>query len=136
MGYEKLLPEVDADNKEFWERVKKHEFAIPKCSDCGRLRYPPRVICPECLSEKYEWAPIKGTGKVYTFVDMHVVSHPQFAAEAPYNLSIVALDEGVRVWSNVINCTVEEVYIGMPVRIVYEDITDDFALAKFEPLPQ
>jgi hypothetical protein len=35
--------------------------------------------------------------------------------------------------SNVVNCPPERVDIGMPVRVVFERISDEIALPKFEP---
>ena len=39
----------------------------------------------------------------------------------PYNVSLVDLDEGPRLISNVIEGTPNQVTIGMPVEVAYED---------------
>jgi len=44
----------------------------------------------------------------------------------------VDLDEGPRLLSNVIGCPYEQVKIGMPVEVVYED-HEEFTLPKFKP---
>ncbi|MFC1815382.1 Zn-ribbon domain-containing OB-fold protein [Thermodesulfobacteriota bacterium] len=41
------------------------------------------------------------------------------------------VDEGPMISSNVIDCDPDEVKIGMPVEVVFEDITDEFTLPKF-----
>ena len=28
-------------------------FTVPKCSSCGRLAYPPRILCPGCGSSQW-----------------------------------------------------------------------------------
>jgi uncharacterized OB-fold protein len=49
----------------------------------------------------------------------------------PYNVSIIELEEGVRMWSNVIGCAPEDVKIGDPVTIVYDDTPEEMTLPKF-----
>jgi uncharacterized OB-fold protein len=51
--------------------------------------------------------------------------------DVPYNVSIIELEEGVRMWSNVVGCAPEDVKIGDSVTIVYEDATEEMALPKF-----
>lgn len=42
------------------------------------------------------------------------------------------LDEGPRLISNVIDCLPDQMKIGMPVEVVYED-NEDYTLPKFRP---
>jgi uncharacterized OB-fold protein len=73
------------------------------------------------------------TGTVYTYTIVHRAGSAAFAAETPYAIVLVDLDEGVRVMSNMVNCEPEQVSIGMPVRMVFEDVNDEVTLYKFEP---
>src|SRR5256885_12574067 len=41
--------------------------------------------------------------------------------------------EGPRVISNLIGCAPADVHIGMPVEVVFEDVSDDWTLFKFTP---
>jgi len=50
----------------------------------------------------------------------------------PYTVVLVELEEGVRLTSNVVDMTPEDVYIGMPVEVVFEDINDNLTLYKFK----
>jgi uncharacterized OB-fold protein len=45
----------------------------------------------------------------------------------------VELDEGVKMLTNLVECRPEEAKIGMPVEVVYEDVTPQVTLAKFRP---
>ncbi|MBI2370786.1 MAG: OB-fold domain-containing protein [Deltaproteobacteria bacterium] len=127
------LPVLDPDSKPFWESCRRHEMALQRCAACGQFRFPPRVTCPHCLSEEYTWTPVRGRGTVYTFVTFHHVYHKAWADKAPYNVSMIELEEGPRLWSNVVGIAPEEVTVGMPVEIFYEDVTDEVALPKFRP---
>jgi uncharacterized OB-fold protein len=124
------IPVPDSDSSAFWESCKKHEMAIQKCVDCGSLRYPPRLVCPNCLSANADWVKINGKGKVYTYVTYFQASG-EWASRVPFNVTLVELDEGVRMWSTVVGCKPDEVYIGMPLEIAYEDVSDTVALPKF-----
>ena len=46
---------------------------------------------------------------------------------------LVELDEGVKMLTNLVDCAPEQARIGMPVEVVYEDVTPQVTLAKFRP---
>jgi uncharacterized OB-fold protein len=58
---------------------------------------------------------------------------PGFAKDVPYVVAIVEMDEGTRFTSNIIGCKPEDVYVDMPVEVVFEDITEEISLPKFRP---
>ncbi|MBI2088008.1 MAG: OB-fold domain-containing protein [Deltaproteobacteria bacterium] len=58
---------------------------------------------------------------------------PAWEKDVPYNVSIIELEEGVKMWSNVIGCPPDEVKIGDAVVLVYEDVTEEISLPKFRP---
>jgi uncharacterized OB-fold protein len=43
----------------------------------------------------------------------------------------VELDEGVRLISNMIGTGPEEISIGMPVEVVFDDVAEELTLPKF-----
>jgi uncharacterized protein len=64
--------------------------------------------------------PVSGRGSIFTFT---VNRHPFNPAVAvPYVIAIVELVEqvGLRITSNLINCDVEHVCIGLPVVVMFE----------------
>ena len=58
---------------------------------------------------------------------------PAYQDKVPYNVSLVDLDEGGRLVTNVVDCPPEEVKIGMAVEVVFEDLPD-YTLPKFQPV--
>ncbi len=132
-GYTKPLPGIDDENKPFWDYCKQHELRMQKCLKCGTIRYPASPICPHCLHMESEWAKLSGKGKVYSFTIVRRSAHPAFAEEVPYTVAIIELEEGPRLTSNVIGIPPDEVKVDLPVEVVFEDITDEFALPKFKP---
>lgn len=136
-AYQKPLPAPDVDSRPFWEGCRDHELRAQRCGQCGRFRWPPQSFCPECYSWELEWAKLGETGTVYSFVVVHYVSVEAFREDVPYVVAHITLDgtaDRVRLTSNVIGCPWEEVRVGMPVRVVFEDVTPEVTLPKFRPV--
>jgi uncharacterized OB-fold protein len=133
--YAKFLPPQDMPefHRPFWDSIKAHAAKIQQCSGCRRFRFIPTEICAFCHNPHYEWAPISGSGEVYTYTVVHRAGTPAYQADAPYVIAHVTLPEGVRMSSNLIGIKPEEARIGMPVKLVYEDVTPDHTLYKFAP---
>ena len=131
--YAKPVPRIDEESKGFWEACQRHELYIQRCRDCHAVRYYPRALCPSCLSDNTEWVRCSGRGIVYTFTATYQNQAPGFRDEVPYVLAYVELEEGVRLLTNIVGCAPDAVRIGMPVEVVFEDVTPDVTLPKFKP---
>lgn len=131
--YLKPLPQMDEEIRPWWEALQRHELYIQKCRECGDLRFHPRAQCTNCLSSSTEWVRCSGRGSVYTFTTTFQNNAPGFRESLPYIMAWVELDEGVKMLTNLVECRPEEVKIGMPVEVVYEDVTPQVTLAKFRP---
>jgi hypothetical protein len=132
--YAKPLPRIDEESKGFWEACQRHQLYLQRCRECGTLRYYPRALCPDCLSDHTEWVRSGGKGTVYTFTVTHQNQSPGFRDALPYVLAYVELAEGVRMLTNIIGCAPDDVRVGMPVEVVFDDVTPDVTLAKFKPI--
>jgi len=131
-AYAKPLPRVTPDNRPFWDAVRRHRLALLRCQECGRFRYPPGPVCPDCLSERAEWTPVSGRGRVTTFVVFHKAWFPSFAGDIPYNVIQVQLDEGPRLTANLVAVPNADIRIDMPVEVVFDDVTPDITLPRFQ----
>jgi len=132
--YAKPLPRIDEESKGFWEGCQRHQLYVQKCRDCGVFRYYPRALCPRCLSGKIEWVLSSGKGTVYTFTVTYQNQAPGFRDSLPYVMAYVELEEGVRLLTNVVDCPPEQVKIGMPVEVTFDDVTPEVTLPKFKPV--
>ena len=131
--YAKPLPVPTSDSQPFWEACRRHEFRLQRCRACGNFWFPPSSMCQECLSEAWDWTLASGRGTVFSYVVMHRVYHPGFAGDVPYTVAVIALEEGPRFLSNLVDCRPEEVSVGMPVEVVFDDVTAEHTLPKFRP---
>lgn len=136
-----LLPLQDEDGAPFWEGTLAGELRMQACGGCGRLRFPPRPMCPWCRSMDVQWKTMSGQGTIWSFVVAHPPLLPAYAELAPYNVVVVALDEDptLRLVGNVIaseDGPVNEVdpatiEIGMPVRAVFQELAPGVALPRW-----
>jgi hypothetical protein len=86
------------------------------------------------MSLESQWVEAKGVGTVYSFTIVHHAYSPAYEGEIPYVVAIVELEEGIRLITNIVGCEPEQVQIGMPVELAFEDVTPEFTLHKFRPV--
>jgi uncharacterized OB-fold protein len=129
------IPVVTPEMAPFWAAAKRGQLVVQRCRSCGALRFPAREVCSRCLSRDVEWTPVSGRGEVFSTAIMHQANHPAFAAVAPYAVVVIQLEEGVRMMSNVVECAVRDVRIGMPVEVVFQELDADVTLPLFRPAP-
>jgi uncharacterized OB-fold protein len=127
----RVLPEVTPEMAPFWDAARRHELVVQRCSGCGAHRFPARDICSRCLSREATWERVSGRGTVFSFAVMHQAYHPAFPV--PYAVVVVELEEGARMLTNVVGCPLDEIAIGMPVEVTFEDLTAEVTLPKFRP---
>jgi uncharacterized OB-fold protein len=132
-AYQKPLPIRTPDNARYWDSAKEHALKLQRCGQCGKFRYPPGPFCPSCLSDDFQWQPVSGRGTIYSFIIVHQRYDPSFAEDLPYNVAVVQLEEGPRLVTNIAGIANEAISVGMPVRVTYEDVTEEFTLPKFTP---
>jgi uncharacterized OB-fold protein len=90
-------PVPDPDSAFFWDGLRARRLLLQACDGCGRHRFPPMPSCPYCASPATRVAEAAGTGVIYSWVVVHRAFDPAFAAEVPYTIATVTLDEGPRV---------------------------------------
>jgi uncharacterized OB-fold protein len=88
-----MVPVGDEESAPFWEGTARGQLRMQTCGHCGRMRFPPRVMCPHCHSTDREWRPVSGRAVIWSYVVPHPPLLPAYAALAPYNVITVALEE-------------------------------------------
>ena len=92
----KPSPQISELSRPYWEAAAQGQLVLQRCTGCGKMRHYPRLLCDNCYSGAVEWIPSSGTGAVHSWTVAHHAFHPAFAAELPYTLVTIDLDEGVR----------------------------------------
>jgi uncharacterized OB-fold protein len=126
---------ITPEARPYWEGLKEHKLMLPKCDDCGKAHFYPRVICPHCHSRNISWMQASGKGKLYSFEIAYRSLNRAFKVELPVVLAMVELEEGPRLMSNLINIEPDPAVIkcDMPVEVVFEKLTDDCTISLFQP---
>lgn len=134
MAYTKPLPTPTPISKPYWTAAREHRLSLQRC-DRGHVFYYPRSHCPECLSRDLEWIDCSGKGTLYTYTIARRPTGPGFEDDVPFIIAVVAIEEGPHITSNLVECPISDIHIGMPVQAAFEDVTDEVTLVKFRPAP-
>lgn len=136
--YEKPLPDMRPEGDAFWAGTKEHKLLLPAGPD-GKPFWYPRANAPGSL-EPTQWVESKGEGTVYTYSTHFIGPSKAYKGDPPHIVALVDLDEGVRMMSNLVrdeegypSLDPDAVKIGMRVKVVFHDVTDDITLPKFAP---
>jgi uncharacterized OB-fold protein len=131
-AYGKPLPVIDETNAGHWNAARCGELHVQRCLTCSTLRYPASRWCSSCLGEESDWLATSGRGQVWSWCIFHRAYFKGFEPELPYIVALVELDEGVRIYSNLIGIPRERLRVGLRLRAVFEAATDEVTLIKFE----
>ena len=137
--YLKPIPVPSQVSQPYWEGCRRHVLQAQQCRGCGhRWMYPSRVCHgPDCAAlDDYDWVPLSGRGEVYTFSVHHQAPSVEWAEDVPYVFGVVRLEEGMFLTTNVVGIDPADVRIGMPVEVVFDDVTEDIAIPRFRPVAQ
>ena len=119
-------PIVDPSTEAYWSAAKEGVLRIKRCTACAKLHWYPRALCPYCLGDT-EWVDASGRGTIYS------VSVTRRAGPIPYALAYVALDEGVTMLTNIVDCDLDRLRIGDKVRVTFKPAEGGAAVPMFTP---
>ena len=130
-------PYADDVTQPFWTSALKGQLSCTECTNCGTKILPPQPRCFVCRGASFKWIDLPGTGTIYTYTVVRHPLRPTVQDIVPYITAVIELDgtqgPGARMQLNVINCDVEKVRIGDKVRIIFDKISDTYAMPRAEP---
>lgn len=126
------LPPINDMNHDFWCGGADGKLHLRRCGDCGYYIHPYAPVCRKCLSDNVERVTVSGRGTVFSVTINYQPWIP--SVPVPYVIALVVLEEqeNLRLVSNILNCPVEDVKPGMPVKICFEQ-HGDIHVPLFEP---
>ncbi len=121
-------PSINPENKAFFDACSQGKLLIKKCKACGEVHHYPRALCPFCFSDQTEWRDAKGTGTIYTY------SVLRRGVPEPYCIAYVTLEEGVSMLTNIVDCDLDAVKIGMKVKVTFKPTDGGAPVPMFTPV--
>lgn len=128
------VPYPSVVSRPYWDGTRREELLVQRCDDCGGYTHTPALLCAHCCSRSLEWVRSTGTGTVYSWTSVWRPQTPEFTV--PYVPLIVDMDEGWQMLANLVDCTVDDVRVGMRVEVVFHRLNDDITLPYFRPLAE
>ncbi len=131
-------PIADDLTRPFWDAANRHELVIQRCTACGEFRHTPRADCLFCKSTDVEWVKLSGKGTVFTYIVDHRNEVPGFDGHYVFAFinPVEAPRTSVRLTGNILECDPDDVYIGMPVEVMYKELKPGVTLPEFRPAPE
>lgn len=130
------VPRFDRDSLPFWEGCALGELRVQRCRQCDAMRFPPLEFCPFCHDAHSDWVLLPGSGWVQSFVVVHRAFDPHFAADVPYVVAMIQLDGAappIVLPGFLRDLPIDQVRVGVRVRVEYERYDDTTAMAVFVP---
>ena len=144
-GMNLVVPENDSEWNEHFKLARERRLMLRACGACHLMRYPPSHGCPFCGDLSWSWREVSGRGHIYSYEIVAHAIQPGFKDWSPYAVVLVELDEqrgqptadqALRIIANLVTPDFraekeENVAIGKRVRVVFQDLSPDFALPQF-----
>ncbi len=111
----------------YWREVpQRYRMEAGKCTACGEVHFPPRRVCMKCGKQEFETVVLPDTGTVETYTVIRVAPD-EFTDLSPYAVAMVKLDNGTKLMSQLVDVDLEEIKIGLPVKIEFRRVRADGA---------
>ena len=119
-------PAPNLETQAFWDACAQGKLMIGRCNACGKPHYYPRALCPFCFSDQTELQQASGDGVIYTYSVMR-------RTPIPYAIGYVTLAEGPTIMTNIVDCDLDQIRIGQPVRLVFKETDGGPPVPMFTP---
>lgn len=105
----------------FWDACQQGELRLQCCAGCGAFRFYPSAGCPQCGADGFDWRPVAGTGRIYSWIVVNKTHDPYWRQHAPYVCAIVELDEQKGLFMPaILEDAPEGIVADMPVKVGFE----------------
>jgi uncharacterized OB-fold protein len=125
-------PVINSTTAEFWKATTEGRFILQRCDTCNIVLWFPRRNCPKCWTEDVSTFDAQQTGTIYSFTVVRK-GKGAFQDAGPFVVAYVELADGPRIMTNIVDCDIDALHIGMPVEMVFHDTGEGSALYRFRP---
>jgi len=126
-------PKWRTHSKPFWDATREKKLILQYDKEVGKYQFFPRPTSIFTGKRRnLEWREVSGKGEVYSYTIVHR-ARPPFQGHEPFFIAVVKLKEDVQVMGNMVNCTLEQMKIGLPVKPYWAPLSNGTNLLMFEP---
>ena len=115
---------------QFFNNLREGRLTTTKCKKCGKLLWPPRIMCSNCLSNELEWVDLGKEGELYTFTDMRVGAPLGFVEDVPFCIGIIKIG-GLLISTRIDDAKYDELKIGDRLRLKIVGLSDGRVFFRF-----
>lgn len=120
-------------SKPYWDATREKKLVIQRCRVTGKYQHYPRPVSIYTGRRRdIEWHEVSGKGEIFSF-SFTYRGQTAFRGHEPYAVVIVTLDVGVNVITGMMNCTRDQLRVGLPVKACWLPLEDGTHLLMFEP---
>jgi uncharacterized OB-fold protein len=116
---------------QFFKNLKEGCLTTTKCRKCSKLLWPPRIVCPNCLSDELEWVDLGTEGELYAFTEMRLGAPLGFVEEVPFCAGIVKIN-GLLITTRIDNARYDELKIGDKLQLKIVELEDGRVFYRFK----
>ena len=120
-------------SQQYWDGTREKKVLLQYDKKAGKYQFYPRANSIHTGRRSVlEWREVSGKGEVFTFTIARRAREP-FRGHEPFFIVLVTLDEGVNVMANVVNCSLDEMKIGLRMKPYWHPLPDGTNMLMFEP---
>src|SRR3989338_7036581 len=101
----------------YWREIpQRYRLEAGKCKKCGKIFFPPRLICDKCKSQEFTTVVLPDEGTILTYTVIHTPPSG-FTDQSPYAVGIIDMGNNVKITSQIVDCDAKEISIGKKVKV-------------------
>lgn len=131
-----FYPLEDEENtriSQFFKNLKQGRLTTTKCKQCGKLLWPPRIVCSNCFSDKLEWQDLGSEGELHAFTEMRVGAPLGFVQDVPFCIGLVKI-RGLLISARIDDAKYDDLKIGEKVKLKIVELGDGRVFYRFSKI--
>ncbi len=106
----------------FYDALRSQKLVTTSCPQCDQRHWPPRVVCPGCLSDQLDWIELPSQGTIHAYTVQDTGIPPGFPRPLIFAVVFIA---GLRIFTRLVETEANQVERGRPVRLLPSAVGQD-----------
>ena len=101
----------------YFANLAAGRLCFPYCADCMRYHWYPMPLCRHCQSGRLTWHQVSGTGRLFSWTEIHHPFDVRYTGPLPYVVGLVGFADapGVRLVTHIVDAPTPTLTIDMAV---------------------